>query len=90
MKSCMFSTHGEMLLTMFCTGSQTDMGILDCEVEKSQVLYVFWIIFYAVNSSVFKTNKQNPTEQSQKTQIHKTKHQQITKQSICLYSKHIR
>lgn len=41
MKSCMFSTHGEMLLTMFCTGSQTDMGILDCEVEKSQVLYVF-------------------------------------------------
>lgn len=37
MKSCMFSTCGEMLLTMFCTGVQTDMGILDCGVEKSQV-----------------------------------------------------
>lgn len=57
MKFRMFSIHGEMLLTMFCTGSQTDMGILDCEVEKSQVLYVLWIIFYVVDSSVFKTNK---------------------------------
>lgn len=37
MKSCMFSTRGEMLLTMFCPGVQTDMGILDCGVERSRV-----------------------------------------------------